>query len=214
MSIVTPDSVLHIIYDYSDWDMKWVYPNIHGYIPVDVNDLYAKFRKRFYLPQSVKNDVIHILKYKTDEYLTVSKILDSFMLSVSQKKATYLALQIAYDITRNSKIYRICDIVQKYYASFEVQYDAIFSTWCYENEFDDDGVEEEFASYDANNPTDWMLADFDENNTFPFKDKPINETDKCRSIYKLMKMFWDNCDNQNVSFNFAAKVPQFKAANF
>eukprot|EP01084_Bolivina_argentea_P045069 82958_1 len=63
MSIVTPDSVLHIICDY--WGMKWVYPNIHAAnIPEalvfatigknDVNDLYAKFRKQLYLPQSVK----------------------------------------------------------------------------------------------------------------------------------------------------------------
>eukprot|EP01084_Bolivina_argentea_P143597 252116_1 len=113
-----------------------------------------------------------------------------------------------------TKVILTCNIVKKYYASFDAEYDAIFSTWCDENEFDDDAVEEEFTSYDANNPTDWMLADFDENNTFPFKDKPINDTDKCKSIYKLMKMFWDNCDNSNVSFNFEAKVPQFKAANF
>eukprot|EP01084_Bolivina_argentea_P021362 39685_1 len=85
-------------------------------------------------------------------------------------------------------INQIDDAIARYYKSLRTDYNANFATFCIENAFDDETLEEELNV----EPEDCLLIYFDDN--FPF-----NEQNKCKSedeqqtfIHNLLKQCFNN----------------------
>eukprot|EP01084_Bolivina_argentea_P197729 338791_1 len=87
----------------------------------------------------------------------------------------------------NSKIQQICDQLSTYYKTLGCDYDILFSMFCEDNAFDDNGV-----SYEINveNLQNCMLIEFDPN--FPFPTELTTNSDRKNKIFNLLKICYDN----------------------
>eukprot|EP01083_Nonionella_stella_P026432 72758_1 len=83
----------------------------------------------------------------------------------------------------------ICNAIGRYYASLDKEYDALFSTYCEDNGFNE---EEDLLDEMDNTPDDCMLTEFDYD--FPFRNQPDNDKEREQLIHTLITICVRNPD--------------------